>query len=297
MQRSEFTHDGLAVACDDAGAGPAILMLHNGGTSSAIWREQVRSLRGSGHRVVTIDLPGFGASPRPAQPPSLDDLIGLTVALIKERELAPVLIVGNCMGSNIAAGVARSDQALVRGILAVNPLTAASFGAGRIGFLHRMAAVAEGPTRAARRFSRRIRVPRLLASTVLRFQLGSAGVARGLHHDPDLIACQLRPDQLPALIDVLDDMTAYGTIDSHDIPAGTPLWIAWGQQNRVLNHARSGHLSQRLHAERTEVLERCGHLAMLERPEAVTELIEQLLARTADAAGHTSTSTTTGAVR
>ena len=58
-----FTHDGLAIAYRDAGAGPAIVMLHNGGTSSSIWRHQVDALADR-HRVVAVDLPGFGASSR-----------------------------------------------------------------------------------------------------------------------------------------------------------------------------------------------------------------------------------------
>ena len=274
-----FTHHELTVAYRDVGEGPAILMLHNGGTSSTIWRHQVEALAAD-HRVVALDLPGFGASPRPDTPARLGEMVDLVIALIQELDLAPVLLVGNCMGTNISAAIARTEPELVTGILAVNPLTEASFGAGRIGFLHKMGKVAAGPSNALRSLSRRVRPPRPAAVASLRFQLGRTGIARDLHHDPELLACQTRADQLPALVDVLDDMDAYGEADTTDLPADIPVWIAWGEQNRVLSRHKAGHLVDRFGADRVEVLTGTGHLPMLEDPDAVTELIRGLLAQT-----------------
>jgi pimeloyl-ACP methyl ester carboxylesterase len=277
-----FTHEGLTVAYRDAGTGPAIVMLHNGGTSSTIWRHQIDALSDR-HRVVAVDLPGFGASPRPATAPRLSQMVDLIAALIESEGLAPALLVGNCMGTNIAAALARSTPEVVTGILAINPLTEASFSAGRIGFLHRMERLAATPTRALRSASRRIRTPRQAGTATLRFQLGKLGIERGLHHDPELLACQVRPDQLPALVDVLDDMAAYGDLDRQGVPAGTPVWIVWGEQNRVLSRQRAEHLDRVMHAERVEVLEGTGHLPMLEDPDVVTDLVEQLVERTSSA--------------
>lgn len=274
-----FTHLGLTTAYRDVGHGPAILMLHNGGTSSTIWRHQVEALSPD-HRVVALDLPGFGVAPQPADPATLNDLVGLVVALIEELDLAPVLLVGNCMGTNISATIARTRPDLVRAILAVNPLTEASFGAGRIGFLHKMGNVAAAPTRVARSLSRRVRSPRPIGVASLRFQLGGSGIARDLHHDPELLACALRSDQMPALVDVLDDMAAYGEVDRADLPDDIPVWIVWGEQNRVLSRHRARHLVERFGAEREEVLEGCGHLPMLEEPEVITDLITNLAAAT-----------------
>jgi len=274
-----FTHRDLTVAYRDAGTGPAIVMLHNGGTSSTIWRHQIDDLCAT-HRVVAVDLPGFGDSPRPAVPAQLGGMVDLVAALIREEDLAPALMVGNCMGSNIAASLARREPALVRGVLAVNPLTEASFGAGGIGFLHRMERVAAGPTRLVRSISRRARPVRPVGSASLRFQLGPKGVALGLHHDPELLACQLRSDQLPALVDVLDDMAAYGELDTEGVPADTPVWIVWGERNRVLSRRSATHLDEVMHAQRVEVMPGCGHLPMLEDPDTVTGLIEAFDRRT-----------------
>lgn len=278
-----YAHDGLTIAYRVEGTGPAIVMLHNGGTSSTIWRHQVDDLAAA-HRVVAVDLPGFGSSPRPATPVRLDDLVAVVDGLIRTEDLAPALLVGNCMGTNVAVSLARRSPDLVTGVLAINPLTEASFSGGRIGWLHRMEHHAAAPTRALRSLSRRVRPPGIVGPLTLRFQLGDKGVAAGLHHDPEMLACQVRADQLPALVDVLDDMGSYGALDSEDPEdpeLGVPLWIAWGEQNRVLSRRRAAHLARTLHAERVELLRGCGHLPMLEDPDAVTALVEEMVERSA----------------
>lgn len=283
-----FTHQGRTVAHHDVGRGPSIVMLHNGGTSSTIWRHQVEALSAD-HRVIAVDLPGFGASPRPVQPTGLNDLVDLTGALIDGLDIAPALLVGNCMGTNISVSLARSRPEVVAGILAVNPLTDATFSAGRIGFLHKMGRVAATPTRVVRSLSRKVRTPRPAGVATLRFQLGSTGVERGLHHDPELLACISRADQMPALVDVLDDMDSYGVADRVEVPAGIPVWIAWGEQNRVLSHRKGAHLTDLFHAARVEVLPGCGHLPMLEDPDSVTALITELDAVVRSGASSSST--------
>lgn len=279
----QFTDGRLTVAYRDDGDGPALVFIHNGGMSSVIWRNQSATLSDD-HRVIAIDLPGFGDAPLPEVPAKLDEMVEVVAALIGELAIAPVVLVGNCMGSNIAVKTARAHPELASAVLAVNPLTEASFSSGGIGFLHRMQRVAATPTRLLRSVSRRVPVTKLTGTQTLRFQLGRKGVAKKLHHDPELLACQLRSDQMPALVDVLDDMAAYGAIDREDTRTDVPTRIVWGEQNHVLSRAKAGHLEARLHAERVDVLEGCGHLPMLEDPDAVNRLILDLEAAHSDVA-------------
>jgi pimeloyl-ACP methyl ester carboxylesterase len=59
------TVDGLRVGYREAGYGPAVLLLHGWPTSSYLWRKVMEPIARQ-HRVVAIDLPGFGASDKPA---------------------------------------------------------------------------------------------------------------------------------------------------------------------------------------------------------------------------------------
>lgn len=280
----EFEHDGVTIAYERAGTGPGVLFIHNGGTSSTIWRHQVRAL-GDEHTAVAVDLPGFGSSPRPEGGIDLDGQVKLISALIEELELAPVLLVGNCMGSNISSLVAAAHPELVRGLVLVNPLTEATFSAGRLGTLHKLQRWARVPSSFGRRISRAIVPPRVAAKATVRFQVGSKGAAKKLHHDPELLACNMRRDQMPALVDVLDDMDAYGALDDGRT-VRLPLCVVWGEQNRVLAPKAVRALSARLRPDREVVMEGCGHLPMLEDPERMTSIIEAF-ATDVDAGGLT----------
>jgi len=266
-----FTWEGVEIAYRDEGAGPAVLFLHNGGSSSTIWRHQVGAVAPD-HRAIAVDLPGFGCSPRPDAPLDLAGLVDLVAALADHLGVAHAVVVGNCMGSNIAARLAATRPDLVASLVLVNPLTEATFGAGWLGPLHRMAAVAPGPTRVARGIARRVVPPGPAAVATVRFQLGPEGVRRRLHHDPDLVALNRRRQQLPALVDVLDDMRSYGDLDRLE-RLEVPVTTIWGGANRVLSPAVGAQLGRRLGVEDAVVLDRCGHLPMLEDPDAVTAVV------------------------
>jgi pimeloyl-ACP methyl ester carboxylesterase len=123
----------------------------------------------------------------------------------------------------------------------------------------------------------------------VRFQVGRSGRARGVHRDPELLALVRRAEQLPALVDVLDDMGAYGALDAAagDLP---PVCTIWGAQNRVLSPKAGRALDERLAPERAERLEGCGHFPMLEEPEVVTGIVAEFAA-----AHHPAPATTTTA--
>ena len=49
----------------EAGAGPAVLLLHGFPDRWQLWRHQIPALVGAGYRVIAPDLRGFGESDRP----------------------------------------------------------------------------------------------------------------------------------------------------------------------------------------------------------------------------------------
>ena len=56
--------DGLRIAYREAGTGPVVLLVHGWPTSSYLWRNVMPAVAAR-HRVVALDLPGFGASDKP----------------------------------------------------------------------------------------------------------------------------------------------------------------------------------------------------------------------------------------
>lgn len=255
---------------------PTLVFIHNGGTSSTIWRHQVDWFSTS-HHVLALDLPGFGEAPYPNNAYSLDQLTSDVATFIQERTEGPVVLIGNCMGSNISAGIAASQKLNVVALVMVNPLSEYTFKQGSLGFLHKFQQATPALARAVKTFSRKITPPKALVPLILRSQFGKRGVAQGLHHDPELSACYTRPEQLPALVDVLEDMSSYGRLDTPmDIPQ-IPTGVIWGEKNRVLAPAAGGLINNWLTPDQMLTIKDTGHLPMLEAPQEVNEFIESLL--------------------
>jgi pimeloyl-ACP methyl ester carboxylesterase len=87
---------------DDVGAGPAVLLLHAGIADRTMWAEHLGPIADAGHRVVAMDLPGFGdAAPSPDRAAWSD-----VVQTMDELNIARTALVGNSFGGDVALRVA-----------------------------------------------------------------------------------------------------------------------------------------------------------------------------------------------
>jgi pimeloyl-ACP methyl ester carboxylesterase len=87
---------------DDVGEGPVVVLLHAGIADRSMWREHLEPLAAAGHRVIALDLPGFGEAPVPAAMTHWLDVIETLEALGIERST----LVGNSFGAAVALRVA-----------------------------------------------------------------------------------------------------------------------------------------------------------------------------------------------
>lgn len=73
--------NGALLAYDDTGSGTPVVLLHAGIADRRMWREQVGPLAAR-HRVIALDLRGYGDSELPPTPfAHHDDVAGLLDAL------------------------------------------------------------------------------------------------------------------------------------------------------------------------------------------------------------------------
>ena len=94
--------NGATLAYDDLGDGTAVVLLHAGIADRRMWRGQLAALAGR-HRVLNLDLRGYGESNLPESPfAHHDDVVGLLDALGIER----AALVGCSFGGSVAIDTA-----------------------------------------------------------------------------------------------------------------------------------------------------------------------------------------------
>lgn len=103
-------HRVVELAWRDIGSGTPVLLIHGLGGSSKSWSGVVRQLRDR-HRVLSFDLPGHGESPAPTTVLSLDDIADSAAAHLAAADLSGPVIVGHSVGGFIALLMARAGGA------------------------------------------------------------------------------------------------------------------------------------------------------------------------------------------
>jgi pimeloyl-ACP methyl ester carboxylesterase len=116
---------GRRVSTLTMGRGRDVVLIHGlGGTKSSFF-ETAAALSAGGHRVHAIDLPGFGASSKPLRAPYDARWFADTViAVLDELEIGRALLVGNSMGGRVALEVGLRAPERVDGIALLCPAVA-----------------------------------------------------------------------------------------------------------------------------------------------------------------------------
>ncbi|MCK9793672.1 alpha/beta hydrolase [Isoptericola sp. 4D.3] len=98
-----------------------VLLVHGIGVSARYFRPLATALAAD-HRVLVPDLPGFGQSPRPDRPPTVEELARLLLRLLELRGAGRATLVGHSMGAQVVAAMARRAPEAVGGVLLVGPV-------------------------------------------------------------------------------------------------------------------------------------------------------------------------------
>ena len=267
-----FRYQDLSIRYVRSGAGRPVVLLHNGGTSHAIW-DDVTPLLG-GFEVFALDLLGFGASSKPGHGYELENHVAILGAFVDALGLAPVDLVGNCMGSATSLAFAMRRPEAVRAMVLINTLTAGTFAKGIYAPMYGLPQRAPALVAAMSKVALGAR----LGKYGVRSQLGRYGIERRIHERPELCGCYAGSSQSRGLLEVLADIPNYAVLDRFEPPPGfPPICTIWGLENRVLRAEQGRALVRTLRPARQEWLEGCGHLPMLERPERVAEIVRDFL--------------------
>lgn len=247
------------------GRGPALVLLHGIGHSSAAWTPVVRHLR-EAFTTYALDSPGFGASPplaagHDASPRGYADVVA---AWIAAEGLGRPHVAGSSMGGGIALELAR--MGVVTSATAVAPVGFWSDAERRFASVSLLAAR---------------RIPRLLRPAMLAMQGSTAGRASvGQYFGrPGAVSPGYAREALRGLWAcagferALDGFRDYDFGRGHEL-RGTRVTIAWGTRDALLLAGpQRRRAQQRLPWARHVALPGLGHLPMGEDPGRVAEVV------------------------
>jgi pimeloyl-ACP methyl ester carboxylesterase len=222
----------------ELGEGPSVVFVHGLGGSWQNWLENLLPLARD-HRVIAIDLPGFGRSEMPEGKVTISGWARWLDRLCDILEIEAASFVGNSMGGFICADLAILFPQRVE--------IGESFGQAA---LARALAAPEAIVR--RRRGRKL--------------LMWAIAAHPEELSPPLVWEQLRGVPTPGFVPALDALTSYPIRDRLR-QISCPTLIVWGERDRLVP-LRDAHEFRRLIGDsRLLVYEDTGHVPMLERPE------------------------------
>ena len=264
---------GARVNYVEMGEGSPIIFVH--GLSGA-WQNWLETLPhfARTHRVIALDLPGFGASPMPPWEISIPSYGRFVRDFCERVGVDRCSLVGNSMGGFIATEVAITDPERV------DELTLVS---------------AAGVTWArARREPAAViaRMGRAATPVLLRFHMSGIrrqrlrkGYFQGVFFDPDSIRREMLWENVvpalnsPGYYDALTTLWGYDIRDRLE-EIGVPTLIVWGRNDRVVPVPAAVSYKKRI-GENAElvIFDRCGHVPQIERPVRFNRVLERFLAR------------------
>ncbi len=266
----EFLRDGRRISYRDRGTGVPVVLLHAFPLSNVLFREQFAALP-HGVRLIAPDLRGFGLSDRvsPDTPhgpgaQSMDEHASDVVALLDELGLDTAVVGGVSMGGYVTFAVLRQAASRVRGLVLCDTRAEADTDEARGNRRAMQARLAEhGPAAIAADM-----VPKLLGATSLREHPALRDDLRGIIEATSRDAIH---DAIECLMWRADASQLLPTI-------AVPTLIVAGRDDVLTPVA----LHEKMHAAiphaTLEIIEGAGHLANLERPDAVTPLIGRFAA-------------------
>jgi pimeloyl-ACP methyl ester carboxylesterase len=265
---------GAPVNVIDAGEGDPIVFIHGLSGSWVNWLENIPHFAAS-HRVIAMDLPGFGHSPMPADRISISGYARIVDELLHAVGIERAVIVGNSMGGFIGAELALQFSTRVEKLVLVSAAGLSIEHQRNEPFLRMLERLEDvlvytGGWTATRSetLTRRPRVRRQIMKLV-------AHRAEAL--PAPLIAEQVKGSGKPGFVPALDALTDYRIRDRLG-EIECPVLVVWGEDDRLVP-VRDAHEFGRLipHAH-VEVWPETGHVAMLERPAAFNALLEHFIA-------------------
>jgi pimeloyl-ACP methyl ester carboxylesterase len=262
------------------GAGEyGVLLLHGVGVGADSWLWNVEAL-GQGRMAVAPDMLGYGLTGEGAyqQGPPHDGIVDHLVALTNELGLQRLCVVGSSFGSNIACHLAmrlgsRIDRLILVGCGPALNEPRALHAMYQQSLANGIAAMAE-PTleRCERRLRNLVFDPASVPSALAFIQL----TLYGLPEARDRYERRMRGIMSMEALERYD-------VTRHLHAISVPTLVIWGRQDMRGNLPEAEQQARRLPNGEMIILDECGHLPYLEKPNEFNAIVDAFIRRSEQA--------------
>ena len=258
--------DGVRMRYVDEGSGPAVVLIHGFASSLETWTAVRPALVESGHRVIAMDLRGFGWTDRPPGDYSSTAQANLVLALLDQLGVEHAAFVGHSYGAGVVLRLALLAPERVERMALYD---AWAFSGQLPAFFHVARADGIGEAMFAAWYGERAEDRMAMAFFDQRF------VTMELIDAVD--ASLRRPGTYAAALAAVRGMhyeeveETYGTLTQ-------PTLVLWGREDRVTPLEIGELLSRQLPGARLVVYPGCGHFPMIEHAAQSTAELVRFLA-------------------
>jgi pimeloyl-ACP methyl ester carboxylesterase len=253
-----------------------VLLVHGLGGNWTAWLENLPALARE-HRVIAVDLPGFGHSPPSGDGISIPGYARTLDRACERLGVESAVVVGSSLGGWVAAELALRTPDRVRALVLVDAAGIVPTRSERIKALSLMhSAAMMAPL--APRFRRSVAARRRLRKLALRYTVASPAE---LAADLVYMALPAAPDPGfgPAFIAARRSWSDGWCDRLTEIEC--PTLIVWGARDSMLPLRHGREWARRIRGSQLRVIDHAGHLPMLERPAAFNDAVLEFLASSA----------------
>lgn len=265
----------LRLAVEETGKGEPVLFIHGLGTSSYTWRHIVPSLSAT-HRVITIDLKGFGSSDKPIDDKySIFDQAEIVKAFIEQEDLRNLTIAGHSFGGGVtlalALKLADEKSKRVKRLILVDSIAYRQ----PLPFFFQLL-----KTPGIAEMGMRLVPPEVQTANALAhaFHEGKRVPADAvLHYAQPLHTPAGRHALTQTISKIMPDNIEDFTLRYRSIRL--PALLIWCDRDTIVPLALGSRLYRDLPKAELHVIRNCGHLPQEEKPQETVDAIKEFLGR------------------
>ena len=250
--------------------GQTIVLLH-GYANSLHWFDAIEPILAENHRVIRIDLVGFGGSEKPESGYSIPEQASTVAEALNEMDVQGALVAGNSMGGSVTASLAEQASQLVdRAVLIDMAPSRDDFGDG-LPFLAKLGytpVLGEAMWRLTPDFAIEDGYKEAFAPG---YDMDEA------FENPDQVVDDFRAMTYTSYDEAAaeaNDFTEELPLDERFKRTPVPLMVIFGEEDQIFDAELSIEGYQDVPGVQTELIQDAGHAPQVEKPEEVAELLE-----------------------